>query len=167
MTCLLLNCCLVFRWKVIHWLKYFKVCCASACIWSLNWTLCMKLTMACHWLVVKDYTYFETFKCCNGINPAKIKIKNDLATYLSKLFTFVIIFFIQISLLCFIVLYGISHVVISAYKRKRDELDSGKLSANSYRVKPEEKTLTSPIFLVKIVIYYVTRKCNMILSYIL
>ena len=73
----------------------------------------------------------------------------------------------QISLLCFIVLYGISHVVISAYKRKRDELDSGKLSANSYRVKPEGKTLTSPISLVKLVIYYVTRKCNMRLNYIL
>lgn len=39
-----------------------------------------------------------------------------------------------ISLLCFIVLYGISHVVISAYKRKRDELDSDEEDAFVYRI---------------------------------
>ena len=33
---------------------------------------------------------------------------------------------IQISLLVFIILYGISHAAISTYKRRRDELDSGK-----------------------------------------
>lgn len=39
-----------------------------------------------------------------------------------------------ISLLCFIVLYGISHVTISTYKRKRDELDSDEEEAFVYRI---------------------------------